>query len=138
MPSFANLILGGIAISAIATQLLGVVTRTDGAPGAAFETAHTHKGDRLPLFQAGGPWVTVATPVARLVGEPDDLAGANTVIAIKNVVVVPRGSDQVAGRKPDPQPEDFSQKPGRHPSCEVVTGSFGKPNLGRIVGRCFT
>jgi hypothetical protein len=137
-PSFTLAVLGGIAAAAIATALLAAAT-VPSAPtdDLSIDGGHTHKGDRLPLFQAPGPSVTVAVPSVRLIdgNGADNSAEANITVALKNVIVVPRAVDVDAA---EIKPRDRADRPSPRPaSCKVVTGPLATPNLGRLVGRCF-
>jgi hypothetical protein len=137
-PSFTQAVLGGIAATVAAAALLAVATvpsaLTDNLP---IDGGHTHKGDRLPLFQAPRPSVTVAAPAVRLIvgDSADNRSQANITVALKNVIVVPRAVDVDAAAV---KPRDNADRPSPRPaSCKVVTGPLATPNLGRLVGRCF-
>ena len=148
-PSLANviLILGGIAASLVASHLFAAATSPststdDPVADVLVDSGHAHKGDRLALFHAQGPSVTIAAPSVTLSGvtETEDGTRPNASVALKNVVVVARAIEfdtwtarnPLAGAVPDKQ--DPAGAPTKAVSCKVLT----KPELaGRPGVRCF-
>ena len=147
-PSLANVILGGVAASLVASHLFAAATspsmRTDDpVADVRVDSGHAHKGDRLALFHAQGPSVTVAAPSVTLsaVTETESGTRPNTSVALKNVVVVARVIDFDALMAPNPLDGAVPNKldPARLPtkamSCKVLTEP--KLALGRVGIRCF-
>jgi hypothetical protein len=147
-PSLANVILGGIAASLVAAQLFVGVglpsTSTDDPVADLLDNGHAHKGDRLALFHAQGPSVTVAAPSVALFGVTETKSGTrpNTSVALKNVVVVARviDFDFDASTAPDPRNGAVPTKQDPVPapkamSCKVLAEP--KLALGRVGIRCF-
>jgi hypothetical protein len=145
-PSLANVILGGIAASLVAAHLFGGATSPstgadDPVADARVESGHAHKGDRLPLFQAQGPSVTVAVPSVTLFGVTETESGTrpNTSVALKNVVVVARVIDFDASMAPKSLdgavPTKQDPTPAKAMSCKALTEP--KLALGRAGIRCF-
>jgi hypothetical protein len=147
-PSLANVILGGIAASLVASHLFATATSPstsadDPAADVLVDSGHAHKGDRLALFHAQRPSVTVAAPSVTLFGVTETESGTrpNTSVALKNVVVVARVIDFDASMAPNPldgavpDKRDPAWAPTKAVSCKVLT----KPELasGRPGIRCF-
>ena len=119
-PSLANVILGGIAASLVASHLFAAATSPsmsadDPAADVLVDSGHAHNGDRLALFHAQGPSVTVAAPSVTLFGvtETESSTRPNTSVALKNVVVVARVIDYDASMAPNPLDGAFPDKRDR-------------------------
>jgi hypothetical protein len=147
-PSLANVVLGGIAASLVAAHLFADATSPstgadDPVADVLVDSGHAHKGDRLPLFHAQEPSVTVAAPSVTLFGVTDTESGTrpNTSVALKNVVVVARVIDLDAATAPRPldgavpDKQDPARAPTKAMSCKVLTEP--KLALGRVGIRCF-
>jgi|HubBroStandDraft_6_1064221.scaffolds.fasta_scaffold121026_2 hypothetical protein len=142
-PSLANVILGGIAASLVAAHLFAGATSPSTSADAFVDSGHAHKGDRLALFHAQGPSVTVAAPSVTLsaVTETESGRRPNASVALKNVVVVARVIDFDALMAPNPldgavpDKRDPAWAPTKAASCKVLT----KPELalGGVGIRCF-
>jgi hypothetical protein len=144
-PSLANVILGGISAGLVAAHLFVAATSPstgadDPVADARVESGHAHKGDRLPLFQAQGPSVTVAAPSVTLSAVTQTEGGTrpNTSVALKNVVVA-RVIDVDASTAPKPLdgavPTKQDPTPAKAMSCKALTEP--KLALGRVGIRCF-
>jgi hypothetical protein len=142
-PSVANVILGGITASFVASHLFAAATSPRGAEDAVASVltdgGHAHKGDRLPLFHAAGPSVMVAAPSVRLFGAADAENGTtpNLSIALKNVVLVAKATDIDAAAGPNrldgaaPDLQDLSRK-SRPLICKPATKAdlaSGRPGV---------
>jgi hypothetical protein len=147
-PSLANIILGGIAASFVASHLFAAATSPstridDPVSDILAEGGHAHKGDRLPLFLAQGPSVTVAAPSVTLFGVIEAETGTrpNTSVALKNVVVVAREIDFDALTAPNPLDGAVPDKqdPAWAPTKELNCKAMAKPEfaLGRVGIHCF-
>jgi hypothetical protein len=152
-PSLANMVLGGIAACLVASQFLSVVTSTDTDDGRidrgrGSSSTHGHKGDRLALFHAQEPSVTVAAPSVRLFGAPEaDSGDANITVALKNVVVVAKEIDIDALAAPHllagaPDQGRTPQSTLKSLRCKVAPARDGVGDvdrdvaLGRLAVRC--
>jgi hypothetical protein len=147
-PSLTNVILGGIAAGLVAAHLFAGATSPatstdDQVADVLVDSGHAHKGDRLPLFHAQGPSVTVAAPSVTLFGvtETDSGTRPNTSVALKNVVVVARVIDFDAATAPKrldgavPDKQDPARASPKAMSCKVLAEP--KLALGRVGIRCF-